>query len=338
MTSSIDPWSPALLPHMAALAGALFFILASAGGPLMALATELLAPSRKKPFMDKLALQAANLVVMLALALGLTVCALEALARVQPERFIIPLELKPFAWLCAGAFGAAFVLLAAYRASWKTLGKERKKWHKLLGILCVFCTVACLVLSAVLAWAVSIAPLELGLGRSLRAFWPGLTGLPKGSAFWPLLAQMLVAAPAAAGALCLPYLILRRTRDDFGRDYYAYVSRFAAAWTAAWAALQLASQGWLAYALRGSLAPLALENKALVSWGASGVLWLLAAACWLWISRSAAPMRLKPVMALALLLAVAAMAAQVVAVYQPLLESWTVIFPEGVTPLPVPAT
>jgi hypothetical protein len=105
------------------------------------------------------------------------------------------------------------------------------------------------------------------------------------------IAALLCLGLAAAGGFALLLQILRRKRDDYGRDYYVLAARWCATW-AAWggAGLSVAS-GWLNWRLAES---------------AAGALRVLPPACagimlactlaWLGVARSANPLRWKSLM------------------------------------------
>lgn len=95
-----------------------------------------------------------------------------------------------------------------------------------------------------------------------------------------------------AGAFGLLWLILRRKKDDFGRDYYNLTLRWCAAWANyPWLLLilfLLIGAGQKIWAIRLSLS---LED--LVYNAALVIISLIPAACWLAVQKSALPMRRK---------------------------------------------
>ena len=108
-------------------------------------------------------------------------------------------------------------------------------------------------------------------------------------AVWPPCAAFILFSPAAGICLAELRILLRRAKDDFGRDYYAFALR-ACAGPAGLSALGSA-------AFTAVSATAAQPNPAapfFLHWGTAAVLlFLIAAVLWLLISRSTTPLRHK---------------------------------------------
>ncbi len=146
-------------------------------------------------------------------------------------------------------------------------------------------------------------PDVLTAGNLAMVFLPPLGGL-----FWISLFLLLGLEAAAAGCSGLVWLLLRRSRDDYGRDYYA----FAAKWCGTWAAWG----GWIGLACLAGLVCLvspAIRTEAeTVSANFFTMLLVvflfIANVIWTGIARSTMPMRHKIGMVLSACLLVACMA------------------------------
>ena len=120
--------------------------------------------------------------------------------------------------------------------------------------------------------------------------------------FWPTLAAGLFLALADGAGLGLGWMLIRRNRDDFGRDYYNQSLPKLALWGALAGLAHLACQGWLLLVLDPPLYALATKTALGVIWLAGGAALLLGSLCRLVLARSKAPLRLKGVAYLALVL------------------------------------
>jgi putative copper export protein len=131
-------------------------------------------------------------------------------------------------------------------------------------------------------------------------------------------AHWLLASIWAGAALTLLYMLLRRNRDDYGRDYYVYSSRITARWTWIFGMAQLIPWGVLAYRIIPALDS-EVRRGSLVPAAAFVLFSLIACVLWIGVSRSETPMRKKPSMiagAVLLWLALSAHAAYLVMAYE----------------------
>ncbi len=270
------------------LAPAFFDVLglAALGAPLLAFAAEAMGRAQRKAFLEKFA---QHLTVMgfglLLLALAVTAAG-AGLATVRfpeiMERLHAPgSPLFPF----YGAMGAVLLLHGLYRFGWGL----PKGPHLALGALAGLASLTAVWLSlpALRGFAALLSP--------ETATASGLLPAP-GSPFWPCLAQYAALAPALAGAMSLLFLLHRRDRDNYGRDYYAFSMRLAARWAALWVLPALAVQPWLLFSLEPGLRDLVLASPTALLWGLAALLMLLCAGTWWTVARSGSPMRLKGLM------------------------------------------
>lgn len=227
----LSPWAVMLFPLILFLA-ALFW-----GAPPMALLSELIGVLRKKPFPTRCAQQLSRLALKghlgfwLLIILGVAVLFVQPIESAQPVYtfffFFAPLRLTAHPdWISFLEANAALIfvsllvplcgtlLLALYDLRWKK-AREHRGLHIALG---------CLASAAIKYSYWTLAVL------SVFFFWGTPATLPLSSPLWPLLTLWVPLSLYVAGACALVYLVLRREKDDWGRDYYRFAAPFLAAW------------------------------------------------------------------------------------------------------------
>lgn len=139
-----------------------------------------------------------------------------------------------------GIYEGGFCLLAGtilwtlVMAAWKSL-RSMPFIHGILAFLAGSCLAALPVIALLCGRAHMQGvpfPDVLDYSHLTAFFLPALDGV-----FWMSVALLHGGEMAAAGGVALCWLLIRRNRDDYGRDYYA----FAAKWCGTWAAWG----GWL---------------------------------------------------------------------------------------------
>jgi len=183
---------------------------------------------------------------------------------------------------------AGWLGMTIYSGSWAGLG--RKKWlHRILGGLSLLALLAGTYGGMNVLWDWTPGG-GLPEASSWKAMW-----YPAAWSIWPAWIALVSNGIGAAGILGTGYLLLRRNRDDFGRDYYRFALARSARWGLVLILPVLITAGWLA--LRG------LTGLALLPCAAAG----LAALASVWLAlrliRSRHPLRLKGSVLLACLLA-----------------------------------
>lgn len=295
------PFNDFALLALTAAPAALFDLLACAalGATLIAFACECAAAAKRAPLMDKFAQQVANLaffallVAVAATALGGTYLALEMEGAkdwaLDPASPAVPL---------AASMGFTLFALALYRSTWRNL-RQGKGGHLYIGAL------ACLGALGVVYTAVVAArafAFEVAAATPVALTPAQLYAPGQHSLFWPLLAGSLFLCLCYGGATGMRWLVLRRTRDDFGRDYYNTALPRAARWALLPLLPLAACMGWAFAALPAETSARLLAYP-LVCWaGAALVLFVLAACAWLVVALAKLPMRAKWAAMLGLLL------------------------------------
>lgn len=271
------------------LAPAFFSLLgmAALGSPAVAVANEIAAKARGRVFHDKYGQQTAAMgLVLLLLFLAIQAAAAGLMAMRFPQlagRMFEPGS--PFI-VAFGALGAFIVLGLAYFATWKKM-REAKGAHTLLG--------AGAALAAGIGVAVTV-PAKLLLGLPADAV---PAPLAPHSMLWPMAAMYVILCVSAAAGLSCVYLVMRRNRDDYGRDYYRFALNLASRWALVAMLGFLACQGWLFAVLPEPLRIMTTGTPLGLVWAAGCGLGLACAALWLVTARSQTPLRLKGLTVLA---------------------------------------
>lgn len=294
------------------LYSALSIILVSmVGAPPLAMIFELAGKARKKVFLDKLGRQAAAMGAIHALTalpflVGIWII---FIFKGMPAESA-PLIGFPFgepAHLAASCYVVCLLFSFVY---WRTWRKPASlKWpHSLLGLIAFTSGIAGLFCFLVLKRALVMEPMVYALDPSLEFIFFFLASTSSGSQFWPLVAQTVLLALSAAGAMLVIFLWIRRKTEDYGRDYYTWAFKVAARWALVCTLLMAAPLVWLVF--HPNTMVQALPLSMMVALGLSGLFLLLACLCWLLIAKSATPLRMKGAAVLAVILLILSLAAE----------------------------
>ncbi|XPV74941.1 MAG: hypothetical protein ACNI27_09895 [Desulfovibrio sp.] len=279
------------------LPAALFIIAALGvfGASTIAPVNEMVARSKKKIFFDKFAeqLTAMNLLAAVVAIAGLGICffSLNAdsdwfnmwLKRQQVELMIF-----------GGAFSLMLIGATTYKFTWKKL-RKKKDAHIPMGLLTTLTGLASLGAAAYIA--ISMRTSYIIAAGATKAMVTALQ-----SVYVPFLVFLLAAALSSAGAMSLIYLVLRRNKDDFGRDYYKFSLPLAARWSIYPTILVLIAQFWLVMTLPEAAKTIVMSGSGLILWGASMAITALCCGLWFPISKSETPLRFKGLVYLGTLL------------------------------------
>lgn len=252
--------------------------------PALAFITELTGMLRTRVFIDKFALQTARLGLLFVYALGLAITGIWTASRYIVD-FYLPeitgfwIEYEIFWDFCLFLSILSILLYSTYFFLWNKM-RRIKSLHAFTGALSV---VAVKILFALLMWA---------FYRELMVIPEVTPGFD--SIFLPILAQIFLLSLAGASALSLVYLLLRRNRDDFGRDYYRFALNFGAKWGILFSALSPLACIWLFLIMDGEF-----DFSYTAISGAVYILTLIVMTVILWrIAVSDQPMRKKALMTL----------------------------------------
>jgi hypothetical protein len=279
---------------LAALGLVFFLTPAVLGAPLLAVITETTVPKKNKSFHSKCARQICQtpfgLGLMLFTLLGLM--ASIALLQFRPELMTPPLIWGPAAVIALPA--SALLLLAVYLGTFSSL-KNHRGLHHYFGYLAALVCLAVLLLYflflATLAqpididalWTAPLATLQM-LARIFGATPP----------LWLLVGYLFCTGLAAGAGLSQLWLIMRRHKEDYGRDYYKFAMRYCARIALGFTLVGTAVAGLLFWLLWESIPPDFLQPQdrgiLLVAFG----LPLSCCLLWLCVIKSETPLRHKP--------------------------------------------
>ncbi len=279
---------------------------ASWGGVFIAWVNELSARRKKNIFRDKYAQQITRLSlysillgsIIVAGMLPLTIRVVQQLDRLIWQ-FSWKASLYPGIFLLFG-----FFLLLFYFFLWKKL-RKKKAFHLSIGFL-----------SMISIWIGGYWLFNLKMGLIFGSYPEHIPGsevwkiswLPvKEIEWWIFLGHLLLLAIGSSGLLGLIFLLLRRKKDDFGRDYYRYAIPLSAKWSLPFS-LQVIPMILLLFLcftpVQGSIVELTLIISTIIS-----ILCFLLPV-WLLVNvfRNEAPLRLKGTIILSIILSWIALA------------------------------
>ena len=274
----------------------LLVALAALGAPLLVLLLEISAEARSKVLYRKAAqhVSRAGLVFIIyfllvaGAAMGMLISRFPALAGPWLDN---PKPLLP----ALASLGVCLVAQIVCVATWKAWRKA-KAAHMMVSTVGALSGLFSVVALTTLGWLVWTAPDEAIPTLGCADLWTA----PLSSPLWPLTAQGALLAVTAAAGLGLIYVLSRRAKDDFGRDYYALAFRALTGWGAGFLVLQGTVHAWLI-----NVSGLPPDGVARWTWLAALGTCGLALLCWLVVAKNEHPLRLKALVVLAALLLMA---------------------------------
>ncbi len=301
----IHVYDPVFLATMLLVSFLTLSVMAAAGVPLVALVAARMAIVRKRVFLDKFGSQLGAMGVVLGLstlpfvvwtwcmgwAWGWLHLYLKKPGMPLPE---FSLQMAGEGRLvAAGAYLLALVLLVLYKVTWKS-SRTRKTLHSLLGVLAALSSLVALFMALVVKRMVVTHPDVPLAVQDMQTIFSSLSSEVPGAPFWPLFGEALGLSLAAAAGLGLVYMILRRSKDDFGRDYYNYCLRYCASWAMAGGLICLVMGGWLVAVLHPQVFRLELSEPKVHLFLAGLLCMVLACVSWGLVRNSETPLRHKP--------------------------------------------
>lgn len=263
------------------LAPALFSLIGMAafGSPVVALLGELAAKSKSKVFYDKYGQQTASMGAILLILLLIVEAAGIGVIYARYPHYVEMFMTQKAAFIPVLAAAGAFLVFGLpYLLLWKKM-RNAKGAHMALGTLASASAVAMIAMAV---------PAKLGVNISGGTVNPYIQSLAL-----PVAAVYTVFIMVAAAGLSCAWLVMRRNKDDFGRDYYNFSLKLAARWAFIPMIAVLAFQGWLFASLPDTVCTLVTGTPLGLVWAAGAALSLVCAVIWLLIARSESPLRLK---------------------------------------------
>ncbi|SBV91027.1 membrane hypothetical protein [uncultured delta proteobacterium] len=305
---------PALPPAEALIACALTavaasFVLAGSFGAFFAIASEFLSIRAKRAFYARAARQIAQM-TLAAGVLAAMFCGGAAAWFAKGERallappYILPLALTGVAILVALGLLALYIRI---RPDKGYAGKDHLIVGLAAGVWAAFSLFCCTGVARRLLHSPPEFDLTLPWAAQLTLFF----SIPADSFFWPLLLESVPLGFAFAAAFACVWLLLMRERQDYGRDYYTFALPYCAKWAFGFTLPAVLAGAFVFYESRELMLPELSQEPSLLLDGLSAALPLLACLLWLFVARSAHPMRRKISVVLALLFLLIGFAGQV---------------------------
>ncbi|WP_027720213.1 hypothetical protein [Maridesulfovibrio zosterae] len=284
-----------------------FTTLAAIGSPILALILEITAKTRKKIFYDKLAQQitALSLILYFIFIFCLAGIATFFIGKMPwlKDWFMNPHSPVMMFYI---TLGVALLGLIPYKLSWKKL-KKNKPLHVLLGLIGSLGGISSIHVATVI--------MQKFFTLQTKTTSPSIPQVPFYTHFYNVPGNaglclsgiyliMAISFAATAGGL---YLVLRRNKDDFGRDYYKFSLPVIAKWALIPTFAQLLAVVGVIYYLTGSNTQILYQNITTASaLGTSLGLVILCCAIWIVTCKSETPIRHKIGLGLAPFLMIAA--------------------------------
>ncbi|BCS86921.1 hypothetical protein [Pseudodesulfovibrio sediminis] len=269
-----------LIPAFFSLLG-----MAALGSPAIALLGEISAKSQKKVFFDKYGQQSSAMGLMLTLfTLVIYGITLGIFLFKSPQGNSFVLDTKSPLFIPLLSYAVFIVVGILYFATWKKL-RNLKSVHMLLGVISTLSAMVCV------AYAI-YAKLSIALTMGSDAAGNTATAI---SMAQPMSTMFVFLVLSVAAALSVTYLVLRREKDDFGRDYYNFALKLASRWAVLPMIAFLGCQGWLFVLLPQNFKTLVLDTPLAYVWASLVGLGVICVILWMALARSESPLRLKGV-------------------------------------------
>lgn len=284
---------PAFLVHIAYMGFVLFFSLAALCAPLLAVKAETAFLPRSRAFYDKIALQTAEAAVALHIyLLSILGLSLFVVMYLYQPHLTYPLFVQ-YALVLFAPFAAGLFLSGAYLLLWNPLRKKRAP-HLAAGYIAALYSLALLFLGFLLL--PSARPLLL-----LQSIWANpvpvlrllLADFLASPVLWLGLGCLFFTGLAAGSGLAQIWLIIRRERAAYGRDYYAFAMRYQARVALFYALVSTLLAGAFFHLLRQSVPPELSQSPDLGVMLVAFGLPLCSGLIWLSIGKSDTPLRHK---------------------------------------------
>ena len=267
------------------------FVATGGFGPFFAIVSEGISLQTKRGFFARAARQIAQMTLTIGMTAAVLLGSVFAWLVMDEPTLLEAPYLLPLA-VTGGLILLAMTLLAVY-----LIVKPRKglagKGHLIIGVfsglfsaLSLFCCIS--TVRRLLHTPPEFDP-SLPWHDNLLFFF----SIPPESFFRPLLLESIPLGMAFAAAFACIWLLLMRTRQDYGRDYYAFALPYCARWAAGFTFLAVCAGAFVFYESRKLMLPELSQEPSLLLDILSAALPLLACLIWLLVARSAHPMRHK---------------------------------------------
>lgn len=291
MNNLIEPLR--LTSHLLPKAIGDFITLSAIGAPILAVILEITAKTRNKIFYDKLAKQMSSLsLIMYVLFL---ICAAGAATYFT----------RQFDWLAEWFTSTSspvlmvyitvaftLVMLIPYTMLWKSM-KKNKLLHILLGVFSALGGIATIHAATMTMKVFFMQQAATPFPKvPEQPFINHFLVIPQAAGLY-LSGLYLIMALSFAASIGGLYLVLRRNKDDFGRDYYKFSLPVIAKWAFIPTFALLVAVSAVVIYLSGSATGILSNKTTTICFGISTFFTVLNCAIWIVTWRSSTPMRHK---------------------------------------------
>ncbi len=259
------------------------------GGPFVAMLSEFWGWRKRKKFMDKFALQVTRL-SLICVAVWVIMAIVGVIWSYYSSFWDILIEIsRNYVYLSAGAFSLGVLFLIIYFMSWKSLNKH-KFAHLIFSLFSIICLWSFFYISFNCALQLILKSEKDGTATCLIPVFTGLSVTYP--IIWPFTSQFILLVFGGTGALSLLYILLRRKKDDFGRDYYRYALASSAKWSLVFPA-QVITLVWIYYLVKEQIQFFAWPLSFFLPFASLFVCLFVLVFLWLRVLKSTIPLRLK---------------------------------------------
>lgn len=284
-------------------------ILASSFGPFLALTGEVLSIRTRRGFYARVARQIAQMSLTLGIfAVALTVGAAAWFMMREPA-LLAPPYILPLA-LTGGSI-LVFLLMLAVFIKLRPAKGLAGKGHLAVGLMAALLALFSLFCSTGMVRRLLHSPPEFDVALPWATQLALFFAIPYDSFFWPLLAASVPLGFALAASFATLWLVAMRDRQDYGRDYYAFAMPYCARWALGATPAAILAGVLVFFESRKIMLPELSHLPSPLLDIVSAALPLLACLLWIFIIRSAHPMRHKISATLAFLLLMGGFVGQV---------------------------
>ncbi|MDR1489667.1 MAG: hypothetical protein LBS65_04155 [Desulfovibrio sp.] len=224
-----DPYAPSLPAALIIYVCALFFLLAGLCGQMLGMSADILHSPKQRTFHEKYALQVSESALC---SLGIAALALAAASGFLPRPLPFPADGAPL----LGAPNFKFLVLPGLLVIFlfffliQIAVRSRSRWLRLFRLGCAVCASFAALLLVILGLLFFLYLPEPEIALLLDAD-PGQTlvemlcSFALTAEYRPAPLYLICTGLAAAASLGRVWLIWRRNKADFGRDYYLFAMR-----------------------------------------------------------------------------------------------------------------
>lgn len=207
----------------------LSMIFALAGLPFIAVVSEVLAIIKQRSFYNKCARQIAGVTIILSIVVILAGAYITKIRIDSMQELTLIAQGYVIWWIFLTLAG---FLISLYFVLWKSM-QQLPRLHQCIALSSGFCSIisAYCILSLLSAESEASAIIDFKINNIAEIFTPS-----QSSNLWNILFMIPGVIISLAASFAIMWLLIRRNKDDYGRDYYNTMLTWLAKW---------ARNGWI---------------------------------------------------------------------------------------------